>query len=172
MNRKNRMMCSQRKQNRISAGLIFSLIIFCLLLIQGFAWAAPPGSPSDWVMTFNDEFDGTSLDLSKWDKTYQWGGRTNNDELEWYLDNAQVVSNGTLKLVAKHETAHYGFPYTSGMISGHKSFSQMYGYFEIRMKILRVKGSGQPFGCCRFPILGRQRLTSWRIWGTIRERST
>jgi len=144
-------MHNPKKQKRIYRGLTLSLSIFCLLLPQGFSWAAPPGNPSEWVMTFSDEFDGTSLDLSKWATTYAGGGRTNNDELEWYVDNAQIVSNGTLKLVAKHESAHSGFPYTSGMISGHKSFSQMYGYFEIRMKIPAGKGFWPAFWLLPLP---------------------
>ena len=144
-------MHNPKKQKRIYRGLTLSLSIFCLLLLQGFSWAAPPGNPSEWVMTFSDEFDGTSLDLSKWATTYAGGGRTNNDELEWYVDNAQIVSNGTLKLVAKHESAHSGFPYTSGMISGHKSFSQMYGYFEIRMKIPAGKGFWPAFWLLPLP---------------------
>jgi beta-glucanase (GH16 family) len=103
-------------------------------------YGAPPGNPSGWVLNFSDEFDGTSLDLTKWNKTYPNGGRTNNDELEWYVDNAQTVSNGTLKLVAKHESAHSGYPYTSGMICSYNKFSQTYGYFEARMKIPAGQG--------------------------------
>jgi beta-glucanase (GH16 family) len=139
-NREERTIHDRTKQMSLYTALILFLTISRLLLPQDLARAAPPGNSSDWVMTFNDEFDGTSLDLSKWATTYPGGGRTNNDELEWYVDNAQVVSNGTLKLVAKHESAHSGFPYTSGMISSHNSFSQMYGYFEIRMKIPAGKG--------------------------------
>ncbi len=67
--------------------------------------AAPPGNASDWTLTFSDEFDGTSLNLSNWATTYAGGYRTNNDELEWYVDDAHIVSDGTLKLVAQYETA-------------------------------------------------------------------
>lgn len=137
-------MHNPKKQKRICRGLILSLSIFCLLLPQGLALGAPPGNPSDWVMTFNDEFDGTSLDLSKWDTKYIFGTRTlsGNSELEWYVDDAahHVVSDGTLKLIATKESSQSGYPYTSGMISSHKSFSQAYGYFEASMKLPAGRG--------------------------------
>lgn len=78
----------------------------------------PPGNPADWILTFSDEFNGTSLDTTKWATTYGYntgrGFRTNNyDELEWYVSddnipvnaptNAHNVSGGTLKLTAKRE---------------------------------------------------------------------
>jgi beta-glucanase (GH16 family) len=127
------------------------LLVFCLTLAPCVTNAAPPGNPSGWIMTFSDEFDGTSLDLSKWDTKYAWGGRTNNDELEWYVDNAHIVSGGTLKLVAKHETVQSGYPYTSGIISGHKSFNQMYGYFEISMKLPSGQGLWPAFWLMPIP---------------------
>lgn len=96
---------------------ILGFLTFLFFFNPQIAYAAPPGNPSDWMMTFNDEFDGNSLDHTKWGVTYRLGRRTNNDELEWYIDNAHIVSNGTLKLIAKHETVEPGFPYTSGMIS-------------------------------------------------------
>jgi beta-glucanase (GH16 family) len=114
-------------------------------------YGAPPGTPSGWAMTFSDEFDGTSLDLTKWITTYPFGYRTNNDEVEWYVDNAQVVANGALKLVAKHETAHTGYPYSSGMICSYNKFSQSYGYFEARMKIPAGRGLWPAFWICPYP---------------------
>ena len=57
-------------------------------------------------MTFSDEFDGTSLDKSKWATTYAGEGRTNNDELEWYVDDANTVSNGTLKFLGFNPHCH------------------------------------------------------------------
>ena len=105
------------------------------------ALADPPGDQSQWIMTFNDEFNGTSLDLSKWATTYPGGYRTNNDELEWYVDDADqhVVSNGTLKLIAKRESVS-GHQYTSGMITSYPSFNQTYGYWEGRMKLPKGRG--------------------------------
>jgi beta-glucanase (GH16 family) len=123
-------------------------------------------------MTFSDEFNGSSLDTAKWATEYGFDtgcvvadppppgtqtycNRSNNNEKEWYIDEAQVVSGGTLKLVATINDcsgdnlpdrgyAPYtceNFPYLSGMISTHGGFSQKYGYFEARIKV----PSGQGF---------------------------
>ena len=118
-----------------------------------------------WVLVFEDEFNGNSLDLSRW--SYGPRMRYCNDEQQYYTsgDNI-VVSNGTLKLIAKKETvyakavdwlpanehlyctidgvqvdrgqnARY-FYYTSANIETIKKFS--YGKFEARIKIPKGKG--------------------------------
>lgn len=116
-------------------------LLFCVALLPSIAGAEPPGNGSNWVMTFSDEFDGTALDTTKWATTYPGGARTNNDELEWYVDDPDhhVVSNGTLKLIARKESAS-GRSYTSGMITSYPSFNQVYGYWEGRMKLPKGRG--------------------------------
>jgi beta-glucanase (GH16 family) len=126
--------------------------IFFLFMLTNKSFAAPPGDPSDWGLTFSDEFEGTSLDFSKWATTYPDGSRTNNDELEWYVDSAQLVSDGTLKLIAAYETVQQGYPYTSGMISSHNGFSQAYGYFEASMKIPSGYGLWPAFWLLPLPL--------------------
>ena len=80
--------------------------------------------------------------------------RSNNDEKEWYVDAAPRLENGILKLVASKNDcsgdslpdrnyAPYScanFPYLSGMLSTHDRFSQLYGYFEARMKVPNGQG--------------------------------
>jgi beta-glucanase (GH16 family) len=80
--------------------------------------------------------------------------RSNNDEKEWYVDNSPTLQNGILKLVARKNDcsganlpdrnyAPYScenFPYTSGMISTHNKFSQLYGFFEVKMKVPKGQG--------------------------------
>jgi len=133
--------------------------------------APPPGAASSWILTFSDEFSGTTLDLNKWAREYgmdtycvvaypppagtsSYCNRSNNDEKEWYIDDAHQVSNGTLKLIARKNDcsgdrlpdrsyAPYtceNFPYTSGMISTRRKFSQLYGYFEARLKLPKGQG--------------------------------
>lgn len=123
-------------------GSVLLLAVCGLFLWSSISLSAPPGDQSNWTLTFNDEFDGTSLDTTKWATKYIDGARTNNDELEWYVDDAEnhVVSDGTLKLVAEKQVSQSGYPYTSGMISSHISFSQAYGYWEGRMKLPKGKG--------------------------------
>ena len=120
------------------------------------ATSGPPGNPSDWQLTFSDEFNGTSLDRSKWQTKYAYdsghGDRSNNDELEWYVDDAQIVGGGVLTITTRQQCladnrpenyAPYkcaSYPYTSWMISSQYSFAQKYGYFEARMKIPAGQG--------------------------------
>ena len=101
---------------------------------------APPGDPSTWTLAFNDEFDGTVLNRSTWNTAYTWGHTNNGLEYNADDDSHHVVAGGTLKLVAT-KTATGGMAYTSGLIQSYQHFSQMYGYFEARMKI----PSGQGF---------------------------
>jgi beta-glucanase (GH16 family) len=114
---------------------------------------APPPT-SNWILTWSDEFDGTSLDTVKWITTYPDGYRTNNDELEWYMDDAEyhVVSNGTLKLVAKNVQTNSGYPYTSGMICSYEKFQQAYGRFETRMKLPAGRGLWPAFWLVPYPL--------------------
>lgn len=131
--------------------------------------AGPPGPAADWVLTFSDEFTGATLNRTKWATEYGFDtdcivdtppppgtpvycNRSNNDEKEWYVDDAPLVENGVLKLKARKEcladdrTENYppyscdNFPYLSGLVSTHDRFSQLYGYFEARIKVLDGAG--------------------------------
>jgi beta-glucanase (GH16 family) len=114
----------------------------------------PIGAAGPWTLTFQDEFEGSALNTDVWATHYPGGARTNNDELEWYVDDdrVHVVSNGTLKLVALKKSSRKGFPYTSGMISSHDSFNQMYGYFEARMKLPAGQGFWPAFWLLPVPL--------------------
>jgi beta-glucanase (GH16 family) len=116
------------------------LLLLALVFLSAAAQAAPP-NPSQWQLTFNDEFDGNQLDLNRWMTTYSDGSRTNagNQEAEYYADDAFEFQNGLLRIRAEHRSMG-GFQYTSGMITSYRSFRQQYGYFEIRAKMPKGKG--------------------------------
>lgn len=103
-----------------------------------------PSKGKKWVMTFNDEFNGNSIDKKKWN-----GGYSN---LGWCPPNAGErgacpnqysglkVSDGTLKLQPK-VTDDFSTAYenraminTGGPDANNAPFSQRYGYFEVRAK--------------------------------------
>jgi beta-glucanase (GH16 family) len=114
------------------------------------AAAYPGGLTGKWKQIFDDEFNGTSLDTSKWKPCYHSGNCTNsgNNELEWYLLENVTVSNGILHLRAKKQI--YDAPdgkkyyYTSGMISS-TNFSFTYGYVEMRARVTACKGMWSAF---------------------------
>ena len=123
-----------RKKLGYWAVLAAAALLFAL--VEGVTAAPPSASPgSEWRLVFNDEFNGTALDLNKWNTHYVWGRTiTGTGELEYYADDAYDFQDGYLRLRAERRSME-GFQYTSGMISSHNKFSLKYGYIEIRARI-------------------------------------
>lgn len=113
-------------------------------------------------LTFQDNFNTVNYwngDSGVWDTGYPWtgangGSNTANGEQQWYVNAnyAQTISLGTYSVqdgIMAIEAAptpeavrsHVdGFAYTSGMITTYHSFSQTYGYFEMRAKLPSDQG--------------------------------
>jgi beta-glucanase (GH16 family) len=101
------------------------------------------GSPSSAVELFSDDFNGTSLDRSKWRPN--WLGKTDaaiskpvNTAEQGCYDPAQVsVSGGSLHLraVSRTCTATNGvtYPYASGLVQTKDHFTFTYGRMEARI---------------------------------------
>jgi len=112
-----------------------------------------PLSLAGYKLTFDDEFNSFSSNgpsnpfvtshTGTWDTTYAYGERKLNDEVQLYSDPTVGVnpfsdSNGVLTITAAPSTdrsASWGQPYTSGAITTLHSFSQRYGYFEMRAEL-------------------------------------
>lgn len=96
------------------------------------------------TLLFNDEFNGDSLDLTKWDfqngtgheyGLWGWG----NDERQYYKPDNIEVSNGTLKIYAKIEQTYDSgsnrtLNYSSSKIVTLGRHSQTFGRIETRLK--------------------------------------
>lgn len=115
---------------------------------------APSVPPAGWQLAFSDDFDSLSLwdgQSGTWEAEYPWGGRYNNDELEYYVNPVTdpaglvdlepvTVSNGVLSLRADEippalQSLAEGRAYSSGIVTTHKSFAFKHGYVEIRAKM-------------------------------------
>jgi len=89
-------------------------------------------------LLWSDEFDTPGApDASKWGYDIGTGsGGWGNNELEYYTsrpDNV-IISNGTLKIIAKKES-YNGSAYTSARMLTQNKFSFQYGKIEIRAKL-------------------------------------
>ena len=102
-----------------------------------------PSSPPQVTQLFRDDFNGTTLDRSKWRPN--WFGTNDaavtkpvNTEEQGCYDPAQVsVGLGVLRLsaVARSCRANNGitYPYASGIVTTKDHFTFRYGYFEARL---------------------------------------
>jgi beta-glucanase (GH16 family) len=117
--------------------LLLSLIVLTMLSLAG-TWAMPFSRP--WQLVFCDEFDGARLNTAVWNTVPRWGRfDKKGDELQYYVDDAFEVSDGTLRIKAEKRSVE-GFDYTSGFIDSRGTFAQKYGYFEIRAKMPQGQG--------------------------------
>lgn len=93
-------------------------------------------------LTFQDEFEGTQIDLTKWDFQNGTGAEYGlsfwgNQEKQYYQPENIEVSNGTLKIHARQETIYSqagAMHYTSSKIVTLNRFHQTFGRFEAKIK--------------------------------------
>jgi len=93
-------------------------------------------------LIWSEEFDTPGAPAAaKWGYDTGGGGWGNN-ELEYYTNRADnaVVSNGTLKIIAKKED-YGGSAYTSARLLTKDKFSFKYGKLEVRAKLPADKGT-------------------------------
>lgn len=105
--------------------------------------AAAAATPAGWTLKFADEFDGSSLNTSKWTPEHSTFGKANR-ELQCHTPSNVTVRNGTLTITAKKETVSCPGggtkSYTSGMIRTKDKFATAFGRFEMRAKLPAGKG--------------------------------
>ncbi len=92
--------------------------------------------PQGYKLIWSDEFNDTTLDLSKW--SYEIGNNNGwgNNESEYYTNRLQncFIKNGVLNIVANKES-YNGFNYTSARIKTQGKFSFAYGKIEAKIKL-------------------------------------
>lgn len=108
----------------------------------------------NWQLFWSDEFNGNQVDETVWSKVHH--GNPANGEIQFYTPREEnvVVSNGTLKLIARKETYTGQGPwmnepvtrfYTSGKVETQGKLTFRYGKIEARMKLPRGKGTWPAF---------------------------
>lgn len=109
-----------------------------------------------WKLTFEDDFNGTKLDSSKWLTGYYWGKALMNDnyvqanEKQFFKDQNIELRDSCARIVSKNETCAgkiwdtklgfvpKKFQFTSGILNTGHSFRQQYGRFEAKIKYSHI----------------------------------
>ncbi|HSH94328.1 MAG TPA: family 16 glycosylhydrolase [Roseimicrobium sp.] len=120
-------------------------------IVSGVSHAAPPAG--NWTPVWTDDFNGTSLDTTKWNTGMRWADVI-NDELQGYSPQNVSVANGVCTLkVEKRTTPNVSYngystgsqAYASGAIETYNKFTQTYGYIEARVKMATGPGTWPAF---------------------------
>lgn len=106
-----------------------------------------------WDLIFDDEFEGDTLDESKWNYNYPWGNGHYHNYPAWIVKENVKVENGHLRLVAenkRHPDApltpiqadgrSLNFEYTSGTINTQGKLNIDRGYVEASLIVPNSKG--------------------------------
>jgi len=111
--------------------LLPAIAIVTVLILSGNSVRA------DTNIVWSDEFNGTSIDTSKW--IFEMGNNNGwgNQELEYYTSSSQnaYVSNGVLHIVARQQS-YAGYSFTSARMKTQGLYNTpVFGVFEWRAKL-------------------------------------
>lgn len=120
------------------------LLLISALFLNVYLMAEPLMS-QEWQLVWADEFDGDTLDMTKW--SYQIGDGSleglpsgwGNKELQYYRAENVSVGNGVLTITAKQEQFD-DKEYTSARIRTKHKADWTYGKFELRAKMPKGQG--------------------------------
>lgn len=103
-------------------------------------------SSGDWQLVWSDEFDGNSVDATKWVAEIGNNNGWGNSEQEYYtgdsgnLDIVEDGGNSVLRIRALADSSHSGYSYTSARIKTQSKFSFQYGKIEAKIKLPQGQG--------------------------------
>lgn len=127
----------------LSTSRLWLALFAATALTSGLACAAPPTDSAkmpaqEYQLVWHDEFDGTTLDSSKW-SIRQPGPRFGGFNT---LDNAKLDGQGDLVITMRRESPD---KITTAMISTDGKYAPRYGYYECRVKVQHKSGNWTAF---------------------------
>ncbi len=121
---------------KIMSMLLSAVMVFTSISVSA-ALTTEEADAASYQLVWSDEFDGNSLDTSKWN--YEIGTGDNgwgNAELQYYTNRPENASvyDGVLHINARRED-YNGNKYTSARIQTHGKYDFTYGRVEARLRI-------------------------------------
>ncbi len=102
-----------------------------VVTVPGTREPMPEGNIPGWRRVFADDFNGRSLDRSKW-RAYE--GAAGGDPAGWFEPGHVTVSGGMLVISAYRDSSRGGRWVTGGVSSG-PALSQTYGKYLVRFRL-------------------------------------
>ncbi|MES2995712.1 MAG: glycoside hydrolase family 16 protein [Verrucomicrobiota bacterium] len=126
----------------MKTSFVFPLVLAGCAVFAGPVFAeqnGPPAAPAGnkWVVTFEDDFTGRSIDEKKW----LIEGDYKRKDGWWTKSACKLDGNGNLEIL----TAREGEKLISGCVSSAGKFEQKYGYWECKAKMPKHPGHWAAF---------------------------
>jgi beta-glucanase (GH16 family) len=139
----------------VLVGALAALTVVSMLVAAGVFEARPHGLTGTWSLVFSDEFDGNSLDRTKWEPN-RYGKDGGGDapfnpsaDDAWFSRENVRVRDGKLVLTLKREPRTLEgktFAYSSGVVQTEQHFLVKPGsYIEARLKVPKCDGCWPAF---------------------------
>lgn len=90
----------------------------------------------NYVLTFEDNFEGDKLDSQKWEKCPQWERQAQMENHGWWADECSYVKDGNLVIEGKRKDGKL----ISGGVRTSGIFEQANGLYKIRFKAEKTSG--------------------------------
>ena len=102
-----------------------------------------PIAGTNYRLVWSDEFNGTSVDASKWNKVGPWGGPVSSKWANFsYSASSVSEANGVATITARNTGGGPGGTWTGGILSTNGLYHFEYGFVEVYAKL---PAAGQGF---------------------------
>ena len=101
-----------------------------------------PIAGTNYQLAWSDEFNGTSIDASKWNEVGPWGKPVASKWPNFSYSSSNVTeANGVATIEAQNTSGGYSGNWTGGILSTDTTERFQYGFVEVRAKLPAV-GAG------------------------------